>query len=343
VDWQYLVGEYLRNYPDEAEFNWEKIEQKLNRYFENYGAISKSQTLLLAEILRVKKDYYDYLQNKPQQGKEINAEPKKIVKSTKTNTKKLSKQQIEIVKSIAKEYKSITLILQNQEFMRLIDLTDLQRIARILLNQTLNEKVNWKRVDNLLLNFMKNKAINISNSMSKDTTLVLQQFEDIEKNYQHYSIHSNIKEDLKNLDILLPKEVTTKTAINQELSYNTKIQIPKNKVTTKKGNFCNSECVKICQSNFNKYKPFLSCSKSACLCSEFDLISKTQIKIDLEIKIGDNAFNNKFVFFVLFSIVGFVSLHIIYNLIKNKSRIANPEEGIKHYELISADESFYLN
>ena len=298
VNWKDLIQEFRRCFPSQEIMDWEKVEINLKKFEMNKSAISKKMSLFYKELLRIKKDYYSYLEKRKNKsaGKIIDdaVEEKKIQKEkpiqinssanpaiqTKTviniskdsTLPKFNKNEQKLVSNLTKYYISFADIVKNKQFTKIIDLEGLKINAnKILKKQNLNRGVNWKDLDKKLFSFMVNKLLNKLSNKSIENS-ILRQFEEVENHYQHFVKFKNVKEkDLKSLDSIIPNKNVRKE--DKKNSKSEKKYV--NSVPIKsKAKYCNKDCVKICQNNFPKYEDFASCSKSACLCDEFDILSK---------------------------------------------------------------------
>lgn len=170
------------------------------------------------------------------------------------------------IKSLNANYISFMVIVKDEEFVKLIDPEILNTKVRKLLklDKASTILINWKLLDIKLLEFMRNKVIKRSKNLSSEENFILKYFEAIENQYQYYHKHKNVKENLKNLDNLIPrKEFYTHVKTMDNFTY--KSENPN----------CTENCVKICKNNFNNvYNDFIQCAKIACLCLEFNIIRK---------------------------------------------------------------------
>ena len=186
-------------------------------------------------------------------------ENKQVLPNNNSNGSKISnyklKPEEEIkVRNLTNNYISYSVIIKDKEFLKLIDFDGLKTKVKIFLKLTFSsKKINWKVVDGKVFEFMKNKILD--NSISKENK-TLKELEEIQISYQQYHKYKFVKENLKNLDSLIPKINKTKFIIS-----------------TPEHEYCNVNCVEICKINFSSYKDFIKCSKSACLCSKFDILS----------------------------------------------------------------------
>lgn len=163
-----------------------------------------------------------------------------------------------MLKALITNYVNFTLIVQNKNFLKLIDYELLQKNARMLLGTNNSTKINWVIINAELFNFMKSKIKNLKLNIRKENYEILKLFEVIENKYKDYLNKQIVKEDLKDIDTIINNNKAQKKVLNKKLIHSN----------------CSSDCVKVCRYNFNLPKEFLSCTKIACFCTDKEVLSK---------------------------------------------------------------------
>jgi len=281
VNWGLIVEEYQKNFPKEKSLIWDRVEGRLKTYLANHVAVSKKTSIFFRELLKIKQEYYDFKKkyntkssrksvnssrNSPNSRQSSNVKTVKITKDSRISKSfKLNKIDQEKVKNLTKNYIPFAKILSDKLFVKVTGVNTIQ----------FSKDTNWKQFDQKLLNFMKNRLLNRVN-LKKKENIFMKRFEEIQYSYQYYIKNKSIKENVKSLDSLLPKK--------QFLSTKDQAKTVKKTESTKIVNiasYCNVDCVGICQHNFKSYKDFISCSKQACLCSEYDILSKKAVDCEV--------------------------------------------------------------
>lgn len=273
-DWGKLMNDYNKIFPEDNGFNFKKVEKRLADFQLNEEAYTDDQKNLFHELIKVKKDYSKFLYKVrlSRQTKKETQNSSEIASTGLLQTEtRLSQEDKQKIDKIRKAFVSFKKIISDKEFMRILDFNDFQRLSFTALNQTFSGKdINWNTLDKEFLKYKEASALNKTKTYSKNVLQALDQLEQIENTFVGYKRHKKVKEDLKSIDSIIPKSNVNKT--QKELHPNSTV---KSKHSKQKLNFCTRDCVNICHNNFIKIKDFLSCSKSACLCSEFEIISKS--------------------------------------------------------------------